>query len=146
MFGGRELPMPFYWDINVGQQKAKVTGMCVSKAGKLFLCDATNHCVHVYRLDGSLVVTWGWRAQNAVVIQHASDICVLDAGASASDVFICDSTRNKIVRFRLDGTFLNQWGQHGFATGEFDGPTRLAAHGDLIFVSDSGNHRIQVLQ
>ena len=40
--------------------------------------------------------------------------------------------------------FLLAWGEKGSGPGELDGPIGIALLGEEVFVSDSGNHRIQV--
>jgi len=45
--------------------------------------------------------------------------------------------------FRLDGSFVREWGSQGEAPGQFHVPRGVAVHGDLVFVSDQNNHRIQ---
>ena len=40
--------------------------------------------------------------------------------------------------------FAMSWGEAGSGPGQFDAPIGIAIHGDEIFISDSGNNRIQV--
>ncbi len=40
--------------------------------------------------------------------------------------------------------FAMSWGESGSGPGQFDAPIGIVIHGDEVFVSDSGNNRIQV--
>src|SRR5262249_54936231 len=70
-------------------------------------------------------------------------------GAVAVDnqgnVFVADSTNNRIQEFSSQGTFLTKFGEHGSADGQFERPTGIAvdSHG-FVYVSDTDNSRIQV--
>ena len=48
--------------------------------------------------------------------------------------------------FGLDGTFQRTWGSRGAGEGEFNNPADVVVQGELLYVSDSINHCVQVFE
>jgi hypothetical protein len=74
-----------------------------------------------------------------------SDVAV----AANGDIFVADghgdTTNNRVVKFRSDGTFVKAWGRTGYAPGEFRTLHAIAIDGrGRVFVGDRSNNRIQV--
>jgi len=59
---------------------------------------------------------------------------------------VSDTAKNQIVVLATDGTPALTFGAEGDKPGQFRGPRGLALVGDLLFVADSGNGRIQALR
>lgn len=60
-------------------------------------------------------------------------------------VFVTDLTGDQVLKFDDEGNFLNAWGNHGTADGEFDTPTGIALDDEgNVLVVDSRNNRVQV--
>jgi len=60
-------------------------------------------------------------------------------------IYEVNSTANCIIKKDLNYKEVLRWGQYGEENGAFDQPTGLAIDSDgFIYVTDSGNHRIQV--
>ena len=70
--------------------------------------------------------------------------------ASAGEVKVEETTDVVVMRRVLpivrpvQGTFVRQWGTQGGGEGQFNQPVGVAVSGGEVFVSDLGNHRIQV--
>lgn len=67
------------------------------------------------------------------------------------DVWVTDFSNNRIEEFSSTGTFMQMCGSKGSGEGQFNGPTGIAVNptgdfyrGGYIYVSDSGNNRIEV--
>jgi hypothetical protein len=67
------------------------------------------------------------------------------------NVWVSDNLNNRIEEFSPSGTFLKACGSKGSGEGQFNGPTGIAVNptsdgyrGGYIYVSDSGNGRIEV--
>jgi DNA-binding beta-propeller fold protein YncE len=60
-------------------------------------------------------------------------------------VYVADTDFNRIQVFSADGVFIRSWGRKGSGEAEFDAPQGIAVSGNLVYVSDSGNDRIQVI-
>ena len=58
-------------------------------------------------------------------------------------LFVTDTVANQIVVFDDRGSQLNAFGSKGGAAGEFNFPTSLTLHGDVLYVNDTMNFRIQ---
>ena len=62
----------------------------------------------------------------------------------AGDVYVADSSNDRIQKFTSTGAFVTKWGSNGSADGQFNNPRGVAvdAAGD-VYVADTGNNRIQ---
>jgi DNA-binding beta-propeller fold protein YncE len=61
------------------------------------------------------------------------------------DFFVSDRLNHRVQKFAYDGTFLGAWGKLGNGPGEFREPHDLAAADGALYVADTWNQRIQVL-
>jgi sugar lactone lactonase YvrE len=59
-------------------------------------------------------------------------------------IWVADTNNHRILCFSPDGSFLFQFGRQGFNPGEFQFPTDVAVANGRVFVSDTGNQRIQM--
>jgi|HubBroStandDraft_2_1064218.scaffolds.fasta_scaffold00208_2 hypothetical protein len=72
------------------------------------------------------------------------------ATASNGDVWVSDYSNDRIEEFSPAGKFIRACGSKGSGEGQFNGPTGIAinptneSRGGYIYVSDSGNGRIEV--
>ena len=74
-----------------------------------------------------------------------ADVVVADDGS----IFVADGhangTNNRVVKFAPDGTVLLEWGQTGYAPGEFRTLHAIALDSrGRVFVGDRSNNRIQI--
>jgi len=74
------------------------------------------------------------------------------ADAEGGRVFVSDSNHNRIVVSSLDGTLLDVIGSGrtgavdgGYAEASFDHPQGMALHGNLLYVADTENHLLRVV-
>jgi len=58
-------------------------------------------------------------------------------------LYVTDTVENQIVVFDDQGARLNTFGSRGGAAGDFNFPTSLTLHGDILYVNDTMNFRIQ---
>ena len=62
-------------------------------------------------------------------------------------LMVCDGNNHRIQVFELSGKFLGKFGTKGGKLGELNNPTSLAVlSNSQIVVSDTYNHRIQILE
>jgi hypothetical protein len=59
------------------------------------------------------------------------------------DVWVTDYTNDRVEEFSPSGAFIRSCGSKGTGNGQLIGPTGVAAQGVLLYVSDSGNGRIE---
>ncbi len=59
-------------------------------------------------------------------------------------VYVADSTNNRMQVFTRDGTFVRKWGRLGTTNGRFNDPRGIAVDSTgNVYVVDRGNHRVQ---
>jgi hypothetical protein len=119
------------------------TGLAVDPAnGDVYVVDSGNARIQRFNVAGRFVAEWG------VGGGRESDEDQGDGGAIAidprppHDVFVADTPRNRVLRFRSDGRFVRGWGWgvaggHGFETCD-----ELSACGaGRVGVADGGDAR-----
>ena len=99
--------------------------------GEVYVCDAWNHRVVVFGLDGSFVRAVGHQRQ-------------WGGAAQSSSWLVTDLGNARVQVFNLDGSFVRQWGSRGGGAGQFDDPWGVAVSEGKVFVGCE--HRIQVFQ
>ncbi|MEW6141883.1 MAG: hypothetical protein AB1597_01845, partial [Chloroflexota bacterium] len=63
---------------------------------------------------------------------------------ASGNVYVADTSNNRIQKFSSTGTFITKWGSAGNSDGQFNGPMGIAvdATGN-VYVADQNNQRIQ---
>ncbi|NQU39787.1 MAG: hypothetical protein HQ523_07530 [Lentisphaerae bacterium] len=109
--------------------------------GQLYVADAINNRIQVYTPQGELTASYA-RAGD-VPFRFPYDITVTAAGELA----VIEYTAGRIALINGRGDSLGHYGRTGRAEGEFATPWGIAAGADgRLFVADTGNHRIVVVQ
>jgi DNA-binding beta-propeller fold protein YncE len=120
----------------------------IDGSGNVYVSDHANHHIHVYSPDGSILKEWGSFGTSDGQFRQPYGIALDGSG----NVYVVDSLNNRIQVFAPDGTFIRKWGgswyywsKEGDGHGLFNYPYGIAIDGnDKVYVSDYGNHRIQV--
>ena len=109
----------------------------VSSNGQLYVANQCNHCVSVFREDGTFIRTIGQGK-----LWYPSDVLVHSSGL----VYVTDSGNHRIAVFSEEGDLVRIIGSRGGGKGEFEWPSGVAVSPDdhHLYVSDCGNHRVQV--
>jgi DNA-binding beta-propeller fold protein YncE len=116
--------------------------------GSLYVADSLNDRIQHLRPDGSVLQTWGTRAD---VTQGAAPGGTFNepwgvAVAPDGSVYVADTWNYRIQKFSADGKFLQMWGT-GPALGkdQLYGPRGIAVDRQgRVFVADTGNKRIVI--
>lgn len=122
--------------------------VAVGPNGNLYVTEGAPGRVAVLAPDGRVVGGWGRVGTGAGEFQEPWGIAISARG----EVYVADTWNHRIQKFDLSGRFLTAWG--GLAEtggrvevdqGRFWGPRDVAVGPDgLIYVTDTGNKRIQV--
>jgi len=59
------------------------------------------------------------------------------------EIWIADSSNNRIARFQNDGTWIDSFGSLGSGNGQFSNPRGLVIVGSYVYVTDRLNGRVQ---
>ncbi len=111
---------------------------------ELIVCDAINHRIGRFTLDGDLV-QWldGRRADGTGGLDYPYGLLMLADGR----VLISQFGASRIALMNLEtGSIEHEYGVPGRGPGELSTPWALCAHNGLCFVLDSGNNRIQAFR
>lgn len=119
----------------------------VGPDGRLYVADAGNHRIVVFE-DGQVVLEVGGEGAGAGQFNEPWGVAVDDEA-----IYVADTWNHRIQKFDLNGEFITSFGQSGTvdasqaatAGGIFFGPrTIVLLPNNLLAVSDTGNHRIQI--
>lgn len=156
-------PFDLFGDVSPGPgsgqgQLNQPTGIDVSPDGEIiYILNSGNQRVDRFERDGTFLGVWDavldpLLALSWNVSQGGTGLTVADDGL----VYIADTWNHVVIVVAPDGTVVRQLGQRGALTditdegdptaspGLFFGPRDVAVTDDRIFVTDTGNERVQV--
>ena len=80
-----------------------------------------------------------------VITAPNGDIFVSDGHSGQNAGISPPGSTGRVLKFNSDGEFIKEWGEIGWAPGQFRTPHSLAFDSEgRLFVADRGNHRIQI--
>lgn len=127
-------------------------GVAVGNDGSLYVVEFAAHRVQKLSPDGKFVRAWGDAGSKGLVsrsrFNYPADVAVADNG----HWWVSDTFNDRVKHFAPDGRRLSVWGGFfglnvpGSWRGWFKGAYGMdvTATGDRVFVTDFGNHRVQV--
>lgn len=118
------------------------TFVAVSAEGRLYITDTMNFRVQSRSPTGDWLTPLGGRGVMSGQLNRPKGIAVDETGR----VYVVDNSFDNVQVFSPDGEFLLPFGSSGHLPGEFLMPTDIAIIGDLIYVTDTMNHRIQIFR
>jgi sugar lactone lactonase YvrE len=113
-------------------------GVAIDGAGRVYTLTYTESVVRQYTWSGAAstyLQTAGWP-----VAGNPGGFCVDGAGT----LYVAETWAHRVRRFTPDGTELTQWGSGGSGLAQFSIPCGVTvSHDGWVYVSDTGNNRIQ---
>jgi len=118
--------------------------IALDRAGRAYVTDSALDAVLVFDGKGKFLRYLGKGEGSETYFQAPLGIA-LDA---SGHVYVCDSRRHMILVLDRKGRIKGHIGKRGGGKepGEFRYPSRIAIAGDELFVLDSGNTRVEVLE
>jgi DNA-binding beta-propeller fold protein YncE len=143
---------PYTIGSQIGQRGGGVLrfpqSVAIGPTGSIYIADQSSSVVQVFGADGSFQREIGRAGTRPGELTSVGAITV----AADNTLFVADGN-NRIDRFDADGNLMHSFGRRGTAVGEFnfgkgggnDAPAGggLTTSGNLLFVSDSQNDRVQ---
>ena len=108
---------------------------------ELFITDACNHRIVVTDPQGHWRRTFGSAGREPGQLAYPYGLEMLRDGS----ILVAEFGNNRIQHFDRNGRSFGVWGRVGRGQGELQYPWAVAAADDRIFVLDSGNNRVQVM-
>jgi DNA-binding beta-propeller fold protein YncE len=113
------------------------SGLDVDAKGNIYVADSGRNRIAVYDPFGNYLKSIGEK-----ILRGPRGICIGEKGF----IYVANSGMNNLVIFDLEGNLVLRYGGWGKDMGRFAQPTDIKVHGELIYVVDSENNRIQILQ
>ena len=121
--------------LNFPQQPGGSWGIAVAPNGHTFIADHTSHQIHVFDEQTKHVRSFGQQGSGNGQLDDPTGIAVDPDGLA----YVCNCRNNCIEIFRMDGTFVKQFG-----VGHFSNPSGVTVNNKQVYVADSGNNRISI--
>lgn len=118
------------------------TDLAVDPMGRLLVTDALNGRVQIFSDRGAYLKGFGELGNASGNFAKPKGIAVDSEG----HLHICDALFDTVQIFDEDGRFLLSYANRGGGKGELWMPSGLFIRGDLIYVADTYNNRIQIFQ
>jgi len=127
------------------------SGISIDIDGYVYVSDMGYHRIQKFSNNGDFIDIWTSIGLENGFFNEPDDIAI----DSENNVYIADAKNHRIQKFNKDGHFLQKWGKQGSGAGQFDlfltgkineDDTSMGLAidiNDIIYVTDSGNHRIQ---
>jgi hypothetical protein len=114
-------------------------------SGNIHIAEDLNNRVQVLSPTGAFVRTWGTLGNANGQFNKPYGIAV----ASNGEVYVAERNNHRVQQFTSTGAFVRKWGRNGgdgtpgTGNGEFRFPYGISVTDGLVYVADTGNHRVQ---
>jgi DNA-binding beta-propeller fold protein YncE len=122
--------------------------IAIGSNGLLYIADSGNNRIQVFNEDGEFLDQVGVPGTSPLQFNEPWGVAVADRY-----LYVADTWNHRIQKFNLDGDLVGPIGQYGrvgeeqSGGGFFFGPRQIVILDDgNLLVTDTGNHRFQVLQ
>jgi len=132
-------------------------GIWIDADDSVFVVDDMGHAVRQYAADGTLIRTIGPAGEPSDTGADGFDYRTIRPGGPPfnlptkltvgplGELFVTDGYGNaRVHRFSAAGDLIDSWGEPGDQPGQFNVPHGIASDGELLYVCDRENSRVQV--
>ena len=118
-------------------------GIAFNARGEMVVAEYNGNRVSIVTTNGVIERNFGGKKEGNGQLNCPCGVAVNDEG----DILVADAKNNRIQVFQSDGTFKTVVGRYGRKSLEFDFPVGIGInhHNKKIYVTENGNHRIQIL-
>lgn len=109
---------------------------------ELYIADACNHRIVVTDADGRFLRTFGSAGSAPGCFAYPYSVEMLPDGT----IMVAEFGNNRVQRLDSNGKSLGVYGEVGRAPGKLQYPWATASSENELFVLDSGNNRVQVME
>ena len=120
---------------NFPQQPGGPWGIVVAPNGHTFIADRDTDQIHVFDEQRKHCRSFGQYGSGEGQLNYPGGITVDADGL----VYVCNRGNHRIETFRMDGTFVKQFG-----VGDLYYPWGVTVNNKQVYVVDNGNHRISI--
>jgi DNA-binding beta-propeller fold protein YncE len=122
------------------EQFQRARALALGPDGLLYVADACNHRIQVFRKDGKLVRIWGQPGNGPGELGYPYDL----AFAQDGNLFVVEYGNQRVQKFTPSGESLGCWCTPGRAPGQLHSPWAVAVDSrGRVYVVDTENHRVQ---
>ncbi|UCG32020.1 MAG: 6-bladed beta-propeller [Phycisphaerales bacterium] len=114
-------------------------GLCLGPDHSIFVCDSEAIAVHRFNADTNSF------SESLRLPEDVIRPAAISYSAADGKLYVVDVSAHDIKVLELDGSLRRLLGSRGREAGEFNFPCDIVHDGDLIWVVDAGNHRVQGL-
>ncbi|HOH33824.1 MAG: hypothetical protein GXX88_06700 [Candidatus Hydrogenedentes bacterium] len=118
------------------------TGVTFDQDGRVLIADTHYSAIREYTPEGELLTEWGTYGPEPGNFIYPTDIARHPDGRSYISEYGMDADRVQV--FDAGKTFLFAFGKFGSGPGEFSRAMAIEVFGDLVYVCDTVNHRVQI--
>ena len=118
------------------------SGISVDRKGNVLVADLSNNRIQVFDASGHYLsstthTTPGQQLQGPTSVSVGPDDCV----------YVVEFQSDRVSIFDDNGKYIKSFGKRGYKDGEFKHPHAIAVSDDgYVYVSDTGNNRVQVFK
>ena len=125
-------------------QLSKPESVIIDSKDNVYVSDFGNHRIQKFNKDGQFISKWGSKGIGDGEFNGPAGLSI----DKNDNIYVTDKNNNRIKVFSANGTFLTKFGSEGNGSGQFILPEGVGVDVDtgLVYVADTGNHRIQVFK
>jgi DNA-binding beta-propeller fold protein YncE len=141
------------WTINFGYGVfSNPMGVCTTSNGDIYISDTMNNRIMRCNSAGITISTWGGLGTGDGQFNMPTYLAV----DSQDNIYVVDRSNCRVQKFDRFGKFVTKWGTNGgnanpdpldnwgIGDGDLFLPIGIAIDGNLVYVTDSSNNRVEI--